>query len=184
MKIKFSEESCAILEYSRDEAMRTGSYGVGTEHVLLGILRHADNCACRALSGSGIDISELKRSIDDAVFQESPVPYCDRDAVKMTKAAGRMVALAGLEALRCGTDTVCPSHLLLAISRGTDSKAGTLLYEEGVDYDILHSFLSAHGMLSDRTGIRTPSTEEMLGPLGEQLTALYGTVRDRTNIYS
>ena len=45
MTIKFSNEMLSILGYARDEAMRTGSYGVGADHIVLGLLRHRDNNA-------------------------------------------------------------------------------------------------------------------------------------------
>ena len=45
MEMKISDELNLIVRYAREEAMRTGSYGIGTDHLVLGILRHADNNA-------------------------------------------------------------------------------------------------------------------------------------------
>ena len=45
MEIKFSPELLCILNYARDEAMRTGSYGIGPDHLFLGIIRHVENPA-------------------------------------------------------------------------------------------------------------------------------------------
>ena len=46
MEIKISDELNDIIRYARDEAMRTGSYGIGPDHLFLGILRHGENAAC------------------------------------------------------------------------------------------------------------------------------------------
>ena len=49
MTIRISEELNLILNFSREEAMRTGSYGIGPDHMMLGIIRHCDNQACEIL---------------------------------------------------------------------------------------------------------------------------------------
>ena len=49
MEIKVSEELNFIIRYAGDEAMRTGYYAIGHDHLFLGIIRHGDNDACRVL---------------------------------------------------------------------------------------------------------------------------------------
>ena len=53
MKIKFSQELLTILGYARDEAMRTGCYGIGADHIVLGLLRPRANNASRGLAACG-----------------------------------------------------------------------------------------------------------------------------------
>ena len=55
MQIRISEELNTILLYARDEAMRTGSYAIGADHLMLGILRHGENAACLLLQELGVD---------------------------------------------------------------------------------------------------------------------------------
>ena len=50
MEIKISDELNSIIRYAREEAMRTGSYGIGPDHLFLGMMRQADNDACKVLS--------------------------------------------------------------------------------------------------------------------------------------
>ena len=68
MEIKISEELNAIINYARQEAMRTGSYGIGPDHLFLGMLRHEDNTACQVLSQLDTDLQEFKRFIDSKIF--------------------------------------------------------------------------------------------------------------------
>ena len=61
MEIKISDELNDIIRYARDEAMRTGSYGIGPDHLFLGILRHGENAACKVIVGLGVDTDGFKR---------------------------------------------------------------------------------------------------------------------------
>ena len=84
MEMKISDELNLIVRYAREEAMRTGSYGIGTDHLVLGILRHADNNACRALRGLGADPEEMKQFIDVHIFISMP-RIDDLGTTKLTK---------------------------------------------------------------------------------------------------
>ena len=64
MEISISDQLNSIINYSREEAMRTGSYGIAPDHLFLGILRHRENTAVDAMIGTGTDIQELKQFID------------------------------------------------------------------------------------------------------------------------
>ena len=87
MEIKFSTDLQTILRYARDEAARTGSYGVGADHVVLGLLRHRDNDACRILSACGVDLDRFKQDIDAQVLGEQPVPWPDQGRIRPTRSA-------------------------------------------------------------------------------------------------
>ena len=77
-----------IYEYAREEAARTGWMSITTEHLLLGMIRHGRNEACRFLTDSGIPLDELKSMILDEIDRGYPVPYQD---------TGRIQADAGLQ---------------------------------------------------------------------------------------
>ena len=63
MEIRISEELNSIINYAREEAMRTGSYGIGPDHLFLGIIRHGDNPACTVLRSLGADLESMKAFI-------------------------------------------------------------------------------------------------------------------------
>ena len=93
MEMKISDELNLIVRYAREEAMRTGSYGIGTDHLVLGILRHADNNACRALRGLGADPEEMKQFIDVHIFRQGSIPYSDIDQVVLSRSAQSLLNL-------------------------------------------------------------------------------------------
>ena len=53
MEIKISDELNNIIRYAREEAMRTGSYGIGPDHLFLGMMRQAENEACKVIVNLG-----------------------------------------------------------------------------------------------------------------------------------
>ena len=74
MEIGISDELNSIINFSREEAMRTGCYGIAPDHMFLGILRHKDNTGYDALMGLGIDVNEMKQFIDSRIFTNEHIP--------------------------------------------------------------------------------------------------------------
>ena len=178
MEIKFSPELLTILSYARDEAMRTGHYGIGADHLVLGLLRHRDNDACRALAACGIDADALKEAIDGRVFTDRSVPWQDQSLVRPTRGAAALLSAAAYEALKYGQSRILSSHFLLALIRADRPAA--------LDYARLYALMREHHFVLPRQEQETPlpRVEDLLGPLGEQLTRLYGDAQAPTQFYS
>ena len=117
MELRFSDVFLTVLEYGRDEAVRTGWRNVCPDHIMLGILRHSDNDACRALDALGADLAAFKGQIDEAVFADESVPWEERENVLPSESAQSMIQHASLEAARCKSDEISPLHFLLACCR-------------------------------------------------------------------
>ena len=117
MDFRFSDVFFKVLEFSRDEAVRTGWRNISADHIMLAVLRHSGNGACRALEACGVDSTAFKVSIDEAVFCAEQVPWEERETVNLSDGAQSMLQHAALEAARCGDALVEPLHFLLAISR-------------------------------------------------------------------
>lgn len=185
MKIKFSQELLTILIYAREEAMRTGSYGIGADHLVLGMLRHRDNDACRALSACGIDADALKEQIDGHILGERSVPWEDQQRIRPTRGAAALLGGAAYEALKQGQSEIFSSHLLLSLSRFEGSTAAELIRSSGSDYASLHALMREHRYILPRPEEPVlPPMEDLLGPLGEQLTRLYSDAQAQTNYIS
>ena len=67
MEAKFSPRVKDVISYSREEALRLGHDYIGTEHLLLGLIREGDGVAIKILKSLGVDTAKLRRSIEDAV---------------------------------------------------------------------------------------------------------------------
>ena len=147
MEIRISDELNDIIRYAKDEAMRTGSYGIGPDHLFLGVLRHGDNAAFRTVTGLGIDADNFKRFIDSHIFTNEPIPYVESDKISFTRYAQNVLSITVLEASKQGVTEANSLHLLLALCRTTENYGQAYLRQHGVDYGRLLSYMRDEGML-------------------------------------
>lgn len=133
MQITFSEELEKVVEFAREEAMRTGYYDICTEHLMLGMLRHADNLACDVLGAEGLDLDHLKRRIDAQILKGESIPFAEIDEVRFSREAQNALSLAIVEASLQGEEEADSADLLLALTRCEDSSCRNILNASGVD---------------------------------------------------
>ncbi len=160
MEIRISGELNDIIRYARDEAMRTGSYGIGPDHLFLGVLRHGDNAAFKAVTAQGIAPDNFKRFIDSHIFTNEPIPYSESDRISFTRYAQNVLSITVLEASKQGVDEATSLHLLLALCRTTENYGQAYLRQHGVDYGRLLSYMRDQGMFNDAPGREEESKSE------------------------
>ncbi len=147
MEMNVSDEIGRIVAYALEEAMRTGSYEITVDHLLLGILRE-DGCdAYKALEDLGVDPMHLKRYIDAEIAGGDPISYTDMDEVSYSRQARAAISLSIAVASALGHSQVSSVHLLLAISRSSGSVGQSYLLARGVNHSRLLSHLRRSGML-------------------------------------
>lgn len=175
MEIKISEELNAIINYARQEAMRTGSYGIGPDHLFLGILRHEDNTACRVLSHLDTDLEEFKQFIDSKIFTNESIPYSEAEHITFSRGAQNVLSITVLEASRSGSRTASSQHLLLGLCRSTGSYGVTYLRDIGIDYGRVAGYLEKSGLLVTGEDSRHSAEENRQpGPDGEAAASAEG----------
>ena len=184
MNINLSDEFRAIISCARDEAMRTGHYGIGADHLMLAILRQRNCPACALLREQGLNLEEFKLHIDRQIFRDRAIPYYDSERVRPTRTAAGVISLAAYESLRGGQNAISAAHLLLAISRAEDSASRAYLAEHGLGYNALKALLSENGLLSPTGGGAQPKMEDIAAALGEQLSRLFSESGSGTNYLS
>ncbi|MBN1988659.1 MAG: ATP-dependent Clp protease ATP-binding subunit [Bacteroidales bacterium] len=135
MDSKFSNKIKEVITYSREEAIRLGSTSIGTEHLFLGILRDGESLAVDILNSLGVDLSELKKSLEQRLTAEKPAQVVsEKDDITLYKSAERVLKLVYLEARALKNETVNTAHLLLAILKDENSIVTQVLSENNVDY--------------------------------------------------
>ena len=147
MQIQISDTLNGIIKYAREEAMRTGSYGIGPDHLFLGIIRHEENSAFQVLQGLGVEPAELKSFIDSRIFTNEIIPYSEIDHINFSRQAQNVLSITVMEATRLKSPEAAPHHLLLALCRTTDSYGQAFLRSRGVDYGRMLSFMESEGLL-------------------------------------
>ena len=155
MEISISDELSSIINFSREEAMRTGSYGIAPDHLFLGIIRHRENTAVDALRGAMVDIDEMKQFIDEKIFTNEHIPYSDIDKVSFSRGTQNVLSFTLLEATRVRSAQASSQHLLLALCKAGSSYGSTYLNDLGVDYGHIYRYLDRNEMLDKDTAIQS-----------------------------
>ena len=147
MEITISDQLHSVINYSREEAMRTGSYGIAPDHLILGLLRHKENSAVDALRGLGIDVEELKQFIDSHIFTNEHIPYSEIDNITFSRGVQNVLSFTILEATKLRNRQAGVEHLLLALCRAGDSYGVTYLRDLGVDYGMIYRYMEKNSMI-------------------------------------
>jgi ATP-dependent Clp protease ATP-binding subunit ClpC len=137
----------SIINYSREEALRTGSYGIAPDHLFLGILRHRENTAADALLGVGTDLEEFKQFIDSHIFTNEHIPYSELDNISFSRGAQNVLSFTILEATKLHCREAGPQHLLLALCRAAGSYGSSYLRDTGIDYGYIFRYMDRNSML-------------------------------------
>ena len=159
MEIRISDQLHSIINYSREEALRTGCYGIAPDHLLLGILRHRENAAVDTLIGVGTDIDELKQFIDNHIFTNEQIAYSEIDNISFSRGAQNVLNFTILEATKLRCREAGPQHLLLALCRAAGSYGSSYLRDTGVDYGYIFRYMDRNSML-DRGPEEEPGEEQ------------------------
>jgi len=127
---RFTERAQRALLYAQEEARALGHNYVGTEHLLLGLLREGEGLAARVLKGLGVDIDKVRARIEELVGKGN---FDFNEGFGYTPRTKRIMELSFYEARSLGHNYVGTEHLLLALIREGEGVAARLLRDLGVD---------------------------------------------------
>ncbi|MBR9919444.1 MAG: ATP-dependent Clp protease ATP-binding subunit [Bacteroidetes bacterium] len=134
---KFSPQVKQVISTSRDEAVRLGHDYIGTEHLLLGIIKELKSLAMRVLSSLDVDASELKQTIEDSIRTDrNSGASLNVGNLPLNKQAEKVLKVTFLEAKMMKNEEISPEHLMLSILKHKENLASRILNQFDVDYDI------------------------------------------------
>jgi ATP-dependent Clp protease ATP-binding subunit ClpC len=143
MEAKFSPRVKDVISYSREEALRLGHDYIGTEHLLLGIIREGEGVAMQLLKSLGVDITELRKTIED--FAPATTKKINHLAnIPLVKQAEKALKITYLEAKFFKSSVIGTEHLLLAILKDEDSVAAKALNNFNISYDTIRHELEVY----------------------------------------
>ncbi|WP_342648713.1 ATP-dependent Clp protease ATP-binding subunit [Mucilaginibacter sp. CSA2-8R] len=148
MEAKFSPRVKDVISYSREEALRLGHDYIGTEHLLLGLIRDGDGIAIKLLKGLNVDTAKLRRAVEDAV-KGTTGTNVHIGSIPLTKQAEKVLKITYLEAKIFKSDIIGTEHLLLSILRDEDNIASQLLMQFNVNYEIFKGEVESHKNITD-----------------------------------
>lgn len=141
MDNNFSAQVKEIISFSREEALRLGNDFIGTEHLLLGLIREGDNTAVRILKSFNVDLYELRKEIELAVKDKTGKNIANINSLPLTKQAEKVIRVTVLEAKALKSTTVETEHLMLSILKNKENIATQILNQFDVDYDLFRQEL-------------------------------------------
>ncbi len=167
---KFSERARRVLSLAQEEAQRFNHNYIGTEHILLGLVRETEGVAARVLSGLAVDLSKVQSAVEFIIGRgEKPT----QGEIGLTPRAKKVVELAVDEARRMNHTYIGTEHLLIGLLREGEGVAAGVLESLGVTLDKVraetHRILS-HSASSGGTGARSSTRTPTLDQLGVDLT--------------
>jgi ATP-dependent Clp protease ATP-binding subunit ClpC len=135
MDSNFSPKVKEIISYSREEALRLGNDFIGTEHLLLGLIREGEGKAIRVLQNMHIDLFDLRKELESAIKDKNSKPLNNINSLPLTKQAEKVIRITVLEAKALKSSTVETEHLMLSILKNKENAATQILHQFEVDYD-------------------------------------------------
>ena len=141
MDNNFSTQVKEIISYSREEALRLGNDFIGTEHLVLGLIRDGENTAIRILKSLNVDLYELRKEIEMAVKDKTGKNIANINSLPLTKQAEKVIRITVLEAKALKSTYVESEHLMLSILKNKENIATQILNQFEVDYDIFKNEL-------------------------------------------
>jgi len=142
MDSNFSPKVKEIISYSREEALRLGNDFIGTEHLLLGLIREGDGLAVRVLQTLQVDLYDLRKELEIAIKDKASKPLANINSLPLTKQAEKVIRITVLEAKALKSPTVETEHLMLSILKNKENVATQILGQYEVDYDRFRNELS------------------------------------------
>ncbi len=137
MEAKFSNKVKDVISYAREEALRLGHDYIGTEHLMLGMIRDGAGPGINLLLRTGVSLEQLKQNIENSTVSTSKGIDESKQLqnIPLTKQAEKVLRLTYLEAKYFKTNLVETDHLLMAILRDEDNVATQILEKYQVFYD-------------------------------------------------
>ncbi|MBT3232447.1 MAG: ATP-dependent Clp protease ATP-binding subunit [Calditrichaeota bacterium] len=139
MTNKFSFRVQQVMQFSREEAMRLGHDEIGTEHMLLAILRLGEGMAIRLLINLRCNTDELRESLEEAAGQGAAILKIGN--IPFSKRGDRARRLSYIEAKNYSSEIIGTEHLLLAIAKVQEGLASQILVGFNVNYENIKSVL-------------------------------------------
>ena len=127
---RFTDRARRVVVLAQQEARMLDHNYIGTEHILLGLIREGDGVAARALIALGISLDATRQAVEDIIGRGTQAPS---GHIPFTPRSKKVLELSLREALQLGSDYIGTEHILLGLIREGDGVAAQVLVGSGVD---------------------------------------------------
>ena len=164
---KFSEKARRVLSLAQEEAQRFNHTYIGTEHILLGLVRETDGVAARVLVNLDVELPKIRSAVEFIIGRGERTPTGE---IGLTPRAKKVIELAVDEARRLNHNYIGTEHLLIGLMREGEGVPAGVLESLGVTLDKIRAetsrLLSQGGQQSGRgrrskNSSRTPTLDKL-----------------------
>lgn len=170
---RFTERAQKVLALSQEEAARLGHNNIGTEHILLGLVREGEGIAAKALIGLGLNLEKIQNEVEALIGRGQE----QLGTPAYTPRAKKVIELSMDEARKLGHTYVGTEHILLGLIREGEGVAARVLNNLGVSLNkarqqVLQLLGSNEAVSSSQTGRSGGANTPTLDSLARDLTAI------------
>lgn len=170
---RFTEKARRVVVYAQEEARMLSQDYIGTEHLLLGLIREEEGIAARALKNLKINLEDVRSQIEDIVGKGTATPS---GHIPFTPRAKKVLELALRESLQLGHNYIGTEHILLGLIREGEGIASRVLVNLGADLEKVRSqvieLLSGYYEKGSRSSKKYLGRGGLLDEFGRNLTQL------------
>lgn len=187
MEAKFSNRVKEVISLSREEALRLGHDYIGTEHLILGMIREGEGVAVGVLKKLGVPMDELRAEIEKISKSTATHQIKNLANIPLTKASEKVLKITYLEAKIFKAQLIGTEHLLLSILRDQDNLGTQILNKFDVNYETVKEMLEYQSdgpMASQDTDDPDDDSSKMFGGGGQGAAGKEkkGTEKSRTPV--
>ncbi|MCM3006808.1 ATP-dependent protease ATP-binding subunit ClpC [Priestia koreensis] len=170
---RFTERAQKVLALAQEEALRLGHNNIGTEHILLGIVREGEGIAAKALLALGLGADKIQKEVENLIGRGQEVTQ----TIHYTPRAKKVIELSMDEARKLGHSYVGTEHILLGLIREGEGVAARVLNNLGVSLNkarqqVLQLLGSNEATSSNQGGSSSHANTPTLDSLARDLTAI------------
>jgi hypothetical protein len=151
---RFTDQARRAVVLAEEEARTLDHNWIGTEHLLLGLIREGDSVAARALESLGISLQPVRQQVEEMIGRGQQVPS---EQIPFTPRSKKVLELSLRESLQLGQDHVGTEHILLGLIREGDGVAAQVLVRLGADLNrVRQQVIELVSDLRPQSGRRPP----------------------------
>jgi ATP-dependent Clp protease ATP-binding subunit ClpC len=159
MEPKFSQRVREVIALAREEALRLGHDYIGTEHLLLGMIREGEGLGLELIQKAGLNSDELRTSIENSTRGTATNTIKNLANIPLTRQSEKVLKITHLEAKIFKSEMIGTEHLLLAILRDDDNLGCQILNRYRINYKLIKEMLE-YQISGIEPTMERPSTDD------------------------
>ena len=173
---RFTDRARRVVVLAQEEARRLDHNWIGTEHILLGLIREGEGIAARALEAAGIGLEAVRQKVEEIIGRGQEPPS---EHIPFTPRTKKVLEHSLRESMQLGHNYIGTEHILLGLIREGDGVAAQILVVLGADPDRLRGqvTLLLHGYQAEEPGPGITVRPETAGQLAGEVERLRALLR-------